>query len=431
MNKTALKIAVSPLVMGLTMVGCSTTETSMFRPAAESAKVARVDEQASRYFDLAQQALQKGDTSSALGHAERAVELSPRDAGYRMLLGDLYLKSGRFVSAETAFSDVLTLNPGNSRATFSLVLAEIALGKQGSALIKLDRLSQTASAADVGLAYALAGYPDRAVAMLEGAARLHGADGRVRQNLALAYALSGDWQRARVTAAQDLSPADLAGRMEQWASFVQPSAQWDQVASLLGVTPAQDSGQPIRLALAPAAPQPAVYAQAEVQAALEAPVPESVQYAAVQAPVESVQYQDVTPAAVQPEPKAAPVWRASTPSTPAQPKKVLKQASRGSTGTGRFVVQLASYGSPADLQQGWSQLQKRYGLGSYAPLSAAVTLPGKGRFHRLSVAGFGSQSEAASVCGAIKGKGGACFVRTISGDAPLRWASRNVAKPKA
>ena len=39
-----------------------------------------------------------------LVHAEAAVDAAPRDAGYRMLLGDLYLKNGRFQSAETSSS---------------------------------------------------------------------------------------------------------------------------------------------------------------------------------------------------------------------------------------------------------------------------------------------------------------------------------------
>lgn len=424
MNKLALKIAVSPLVIGVTMVGCATTDqSSMFQPVASSAKEAREDQQASHYFGLAQQSVQQGNTPAALAHAEKAVELSPRDAGYRMLLGDLYLKSGRFASAETTFADVLALDPGNNRATFNLVLSEIALGKQASALIKLDRLSETAAPGDVGLAYALAGYPDRAVTILETAARAPDANGRVRQNLALAYALSGDWQRARVTASQDLSPADLAGRMEQWATFVQPAAQWDQVASLLGVTPAEDSGQPVRLALAPVASESA-YAQAELPATPEPVTERVVQYAAIEAPapVEEVKFAQAVQSLVEPK---AEVVRASLPAPtfePAPVKKMVKQERR--TGTGRFVVQLASYGSASDLEQGWSKLQKRYGLGSAAPVTTTITLPGKGRFHRLSMAGFDTRAEAARACASIKAKGGACFVRGMSGDAPVQWASR-------
>jgi hypothetical protein len=57
-------------------------------------------------------------------------------------------------------------------------------------------------------------------------------------------------------------------------------------------------------------------------------------------------------------------------------------------------------------------------------VSAIVNLPGKGKFHRLSLAGFGTQAAAARTCASIKGKGGACFVRATSGDVPMQWASR-------
>jgi Flp pilus assembly protein TadD len=427
-KRVALKIAVSPLVLGATMVGCNTTQSTMFRPAPTSAKEARADQQSSRYYELAQQAAQKGDLGEALNLAEKAVEQSPRDAGYRMLLGDLYLKNGRFLSAETAFSDVLTLHPDNSRARFNLALAQIALGKQYAALVQLDRLSETASPADLGLAYALAGQPARAVAMLEPAARAMDATGRVRQNLALAYALTGDWQRARVTASQDLSPADLQPRMEQWASFAQPKASHDQVASMLGVTPAQDAGQPVRLALAPPAPEPVALAQAEMAPELQVEAPALAEIAPAAPQAESsargVQYAEAVQTLVAPvqadvAPTAAPI-RAFVPA-PAKP-----EAPRRGT-AGRYVVQLGAYNNARIAAQAWSRLQGRYDLGSFSPVKAVVSLPG-GTFHRLSVGGFSNQAEAASLCKSIKGKGGACFVRAVAGDAPIRFATRSVHK---
>ena len=42
------------------------------------------------------------DGGRAIPLAERAVEKSPRDAGFRALLGNCYLAGGRFASAEAA-----------------------------------------------------------------------------------------------------------------------------------------------------------------------------------------------------------------------------------------------------------------------------------------------------------------------------------------
>ncbi len=270
-KNVSLQIAASTLVLGLTMVGCKPAGSS-YRPAAVSANAVKADAQAAKASEQAQAAFQKGDTAGAVTLAERAVELSPRDVGYRVLLGDLYLKSGRFLSAENAFTDVLTLDEGNARATLSLALAQVAQGKNREAVERLNRAS-SAAPADVGLAYALAGQPQRGIELLEPAARTPGATARVRQNLALAYAIAGDWQRARITASQDLSPDEVGKRMEQWAAFANPTTVHLQVATLLGTSPVQDSGQPVRLALAPAAPEAPVYAEAEAPApAPEAPV---------------------------------------------------------------------------------------------------------------------------------------------------------------
>lgn len=404
MSRSALRIAVAPLAIGVTMVGCSTTP-SLFQPVAASSQEARADRRAAVLIEKAQEAARGGHFAAALSQAEQAVALVPRDAGYRMTLGDLYLKNGRFRSAETTFSDVLSLHPDNSRAGFSLALAQIALGKKGEALGQLEQLATRESPADLGLAFALAGRADRAVAMLEPAAREAGATARVRQNLALAYALSGDWAKAQAIASQDLSPADLAPRMEEWAGFAQPRAVHDQVAAMLGVTPVEDPGQPVQLALAPEAAAPVALAEVAVAApAMSEPVTLAIAPAA--------QPQVTIAAAAPPAPVrvAAAKPQLATPAVPAA--------------GGRYVVQLGSYNSAAMAQHAWRQVSARYRLGGHAPLHAAVRLPG-GTFHRLSVAGFAGQAQALAACRSIRAKGGTCFVRARSGDAPIRFASRN------
>ncbi|HEX8622367.1 MAG TPA: tetratricopeptide repeat protein, partial [Allosphingosinicella sp.] len=239
-NSVVLKFAVSALAITATMVACKPAVGGS-RVASASAKAPRADQQAAELAAKAQAAAQRREFAEGLGYAERAVELSPGDVGYRMTLADLYMKNGRFQSAETTFDDVRTLDPGNQRAAFSIALARIALGRPAGAVAELDRIAETAPPADIGLAYALAGEPGRAIELLEPAARAPGATGRVRQNLALAYALAGDWDEARVTASQDVSPAELGGRLRQWAALAQPGGGAAQVAALLGVTPAADS----------------------------------------------------------------------------------------------------------------------------------------------------------------------------------------------
>ena len=478
-RSVALKFAVSAVTIAVTMVACKPAAMA-YRPAFASENATKGARDAADLYAKAQAALQKGDKAKALASAERAVELAPRDLAYRMLLADLYLKNGRFQSAETTFRDVLVLDPGNARASLAVALTEVALGHSDEAIAGLDRLAETAQPTDLGLAYALAGQPKRAIELLEPAARAPGASGRTRQNLALAYALNGDWQKARLTAAQDVSPGELGARLQQWAALAEPSAPTDRVAALLGVRPAADSGQPARLALAVPAEPATRLAEAEpapvsAPAAAPAPAPEPIVVAAaapapVPAPVAPVQ---AAPAPVQtaqaivpawdsapnrdpaPQPAASPVAeetkplyaeavqalvrpnpaviRASAPiaplghfDAPARRGFTRAVAPVRSSGPGKYAVQLGSFSSAGNVERAWAQAYKRYGFADHVPLSTTFTLKGRGTFHRLSVAGFDSRDEASRVCLSVRAKGGACFVRAVAGDAPVQWASRYV-----
>ena len=77
-------------------------------------------------------------------------------------LGEIYMKSGRLESARDMFADVLELDPTNVRGGMSFALMQIALGRPQAAVAQLDALQGRAADADVGLAYALAGLPERA-----------------------------------------------------------------------------------------------------------------------------------------------------------------------------------------------------------------------------------------------------------------------------
>lgn len=426
-----LKFAASALILGVTTIGCTPNRSGL---ASASSVPARAQQHAGDYIAKAEAAARQKDFATALVNTEDAVAASPSDVGYRMMLADLYVKNGRFASAQTSYADVLTLNPGNPRATLNLALVEIAQGRTEDARALLDGIAATAPAADVGLAYALAGQPQRAVAMLEAAARAPGADGRTRQNLALAYALCGDWKKARSTAAQDVSPADLEQRMTQWAALAHPASQASQVATILGVTPAADQGQPVRLALAPpASPDVQTAAVEAPKVADTAPPVETAQadpaptIAPVPVPVQAAQpsYADAVNSLVE----SPAVIRASATAyrEPVSAVAAIERAARPQAHASRFVVQLGAYRTAPQVEKAWASKYRKFRFASTSvPLSTTVSLPGHGVFHRLSVSGFGSHDEAARLCGAIRSSGGECFVRATAGDAPVRWASRYV-----
>lgn len=448
-------LAASGLVFGATLVGC----TAGKNPVSSAANVASMlNKGAAAAADAATRALGRNELGTAIVEAERAVGLSPRDAGYRSLLGNIYLKAGRFDSAEQAFTEVLLLNPGDGRAALSRSLAQIALGDRDGARNTLANTQGAIAAADLGLATALAGDPVGALAILEPAARAVDADGRVRQNLALAYALAGHWDQARIVGAQDISPVDLPDRLAAWADFARPDKAADTVPTLLGVQRAEDPGRPERLALivepiapaeavatvAPVAPTiaqtvsvEAVAAPVEPAAAFATPEPVEVPAVAIaEAPV--VQAPAAAPAVEEPnawealaEVRAAaraPV-RASAPKpTPELVRAALSPRSgRRAPGlSGRYVVQLGAYYSKARVESAWAAAVGQYGrLGAFQPSSSGVSMRGR-TLHRLSVSGFSTSREAQGLCLRFRRQGGSCFVRTLAGDQPIRWAGRKV-----
>ena len=393
-------------------------------------------------------ALNSHNVPMAIQFAERAVAKSPNDAGFRALLGNAYFAGGRFRSAETAYQDSLTLFSGQPQVALKLALVQIAQGKNRDAVAGLGANRQILDVSDYGLALALAGRPGQAIAALEPAARQKDADPVVRQNLALAHALAGHWDEARVIAGQDVPVAQLDTRIQQWMQLAKPARPSDQVASLVGVTPAAaDAGQPIQLALhkdgtrmaqatasEPAAPQvaqaaatpsqpaaPVVVAAAPVQ-----PAPMVVAVAPAPPPARATTTLATFAASAVAEAKAviaSVMPHSPAPAAkPAKPRKPVQTAQR--RGNSSAVVQLGAYGSPDRVLGAWNGAAKKYGaLKAYMPMSARFASP-KGTFYRLSVRGFYSLGEANALCASVKRSGGSCFVRNFAGDKPVQYASR-------
>jgi Flp pilus assembly protein TadD len=441
MSKFRFASAASFIVLGSMIAGCAAPQTRVTtsgfggRAGGEIGLATR-----------ALAALNANDIPTAINFAERAVEGTPSDAGFRALLGNAYFAAGRFASAEAAYKDALSIYSAQPQVVLKLALVEIAQGKNAEAVDFLNSAQPILDAADYGLALALAGRPDDAVQVLQQSARATGADARVRQNLALAYGLSGDWINARIVASQDVRADQLDSRIQQWMQLATPAHSFDQVAALTGVTPAAaDPGQPTRLALRPAetkqaeaAPAPTLAPAPAQQVAQVAPAP--VQQFAEAAPVAP---EFVAPAPPPEDPARVAVAAADASPVPAfapeapQPivepqlasltvklPPVRKAAAVLRTGKSNAVVQLGAYGSRERVAAAWDQLTKRYPkLKAYAPMTARFDSP-KGTFYRLSIKGFDNQQEAIARCSLLKSRGGACFVRNVAGDAPIQFASR-------
>ncbi|MDJ0277797.1 SPOR domain-containing protein [Sphingomonas sp. 2R-10] len=387
------------------------------------------DGAAGKFAGKALQALAKHRPAQAVTFAEQAVALSPRDATYRSLLGRAYLAAGRFASATQAFSDVLALDPTDAKAALNLALAQTATGEWVAARDTLTAHSARISPADRGLALALAGDPAGGIALLSEAARDPAATATIRQNLALALALDGRWVDARTVASVDMAPAQVDQRLVEWAAFARPEHAAQQVAALLGVTPAPDRGQPVQLALsAPAAP--VALAQAD-------PVPD---VPAAVVPVEPVVDTPIVPAVPAPVRLAATVRPAITFAprreiVQALPASYLRQApvrmaararataapaAQAATG-GNYYVQLGAFDNAAVARDAWRRMRRNVPrLSALTPQGMQASIRGAS-FYRLSVGGL-ARADAATLCGSVRAKGDRCFVRTHAGEQLASWA---------
>lgn len=433
------KAAISSLLVATTMVGCS---GAAFKPSA-SAVTPQKD--AARLADNAVKALASRDAGTAVAAAEAAVRAAPDNAAYRQILGRSYVAGGRFVSAETALTDAMTLGNSDPRTVVSLALVQIALGRQDAARTLLAAHTDTVPATDYGLALAMAGDPAEGVRILSEAIHDPSANARTRQNLAYAYALAGRWKDARVMAGQDLEPLAANERIAQWASIAEPALAPQRVAALMGVAiDMADAGLPATLALAPSGAAPVALAEAaaapveadiapvETASADPAPASKIIETAApapsVQAPAAPVR----TAAVAKAKPDFAVESRgakgkASLAAAPARMQQValLKPASSGAS---NWVVQLGAYDTAAIAKDKWMGMARGNStLAAFPVLTSQATVKGK-PYHRLAISGFVNRADAMTLCRTIQAQRGQCFVREgAPGATPQRWA---VATPR-
>ncbi len=422
-------MATRSIKLRLTIVAGTALAVSLLGGCASGGMVSRANS-----ADSARVALSKGQPAKAVASSEAAVAASPRDAALRVLLGQSYFKSGRFQSAATTFDDAMKLGDNSARTALSLALANIGAGNQQAALSVLDDWRGEIPASDLGLALALAGEPERGVAILADALRGGDNSPKVRQNLAYAYALAGRWREARVMASQDVPGDQIDKRITEWAATIQPEQYQQRVAALIGTPVRSDPGQPAALALAnnPAAEQLAAQTTADPAAPVVAAVP-TTQLAAAELPAVGEAAEVATPEPVQQAyvaPIAEPADAGAAPAAPVtrfysepmiqsftpqqtvaavrNPLKLLPTAMNGS-----HLVQLGSFSSAQGARRAWGIYSARNSkLSAYRMTITPAVVRGKNVW-RVAAAGLNGAGAANGLCSSVKRGGGACFAYAV------------------
>ena len=373
-----------PMLAGLGASMCLAPGAVATRASSEQAELTKLATQASQ---AARKNLQSGNARRAIWAAERAVAAMPSSAAYRVQLGQSYMMAGRFLSAETAFADALTLEPSNSTAILKLALVRIALGKPKAARDLLESQQSELPVSDYGLALALAGDPAAGIDVLVPAMRAGEANARLRQNLALAFAMADTGQ-----------PQELAlGRPNQL----------DTGFAQLEVRPMPPENVP------EPAPQAASVVTAQLARALR-PAADQSRY--------EVLAEEKDPAIV-----PAYVKRLPAPAPMAEIPQRWRRAFRSGEG---YVVQIGAYRTPQAAAKSWAQTAKRWRhLESYAVHQARVRGE-KGTVYRISLGKFASREEARRVCGQLRAQGASCFPRAVTAVDTLRYAAKAPARPR-
>ncbi|MDP3908375.1 lipopolysaccharide assembly protein LapB [Novosphingobium sp.] len=463
-RRTALPLGLVGAIAAIAIAGGSFSGAVVAKPSPDKSLAA------------AQVALGKGQIDKAIALAETAVAGNPREPSYRALLGQAYLRAGRFESAVTTLDDAMKLGDNTGKTALALSLANVAAGNSRAAVAILDDWRDAIPASDLGLALALSGESSRGVAVLADALRGGENSVKVRQNLAYAYALDGRWREARTMVAQDV-PANLVdGRISDWAMKARPEDHKLRIAALLSAPLRADPGQPATLALAnsaaaeqlaaerSAAPLVAAAAPAPVPAYAAAPaelpavadvspaaVAELASYAPVEAvpaaPAEAPVYAAPAPAAVQQagmtfvsnpvvqalptryQAKAAPRTMAAAKAAPKAAPAYRMAAATG----GAHAVQLGSFKSPQGARRAWGYYAaKNPELKNFRMVITPAKVKGRD-YWRVAAAGLNA-SGAQGMCSSVKARGGVCFAYTTQpnavGKAPAPMLARAKPAPK-
>jgi Flp pilus assembly protein TadD len=201
-----------------------------------------------------------GDYDSAIPLYGRALQARPDGVQAKLGLGQVYLTIGLPDEAAAMFRDVLKRDESDQMARRGLALALVSMGqptlaeRQLDAALRadsrdyrtlnaygvvLDMLGQHAEAqaryrqgieiapdfvalrSNLALSLAISGQPQEAIALLVPLASSRAADGRIRQNLAFAYAMNGELENCLQVSRRDL---DEASAQRQLHYFMQLKA---------------------------------------------------------------------------------------------------------------------------------------------------------------------------------------------------------------
>lgn len=197
-----------------------------------------------------------GSSDEAAGVMRKAVNRFPGHAGVNLEYGKVLVQSDRAFEAVRYLETAVQADPNDWRALSAYGVAFDQIGEHGQARRIYDRAlamapGQMSVLNNKGLSYALEGDLSKAKTVLR-QALAGGGDARMRQNLALVLAISGDLREAERLARSDLPPIVADNNIGVYRQLVNQPAYWGEYAAATADIPAFDEAP--AAPLSPAAP---------------------------------------------------------------------------------------------------------------------------------------------------------------------------------
>ncbi len=390
-----------------------------------------INEDSASLMRVAETTRTAGDPASAIPLYQRAAKLLPESAEPLIGLGETLNELRAYGEASEAWSRAVALAPKNVAALKGYGTALTGLNQPHLALVKFqaalalapepgiynglgvayDMLGEASQAQasyrsglqgapddlglvnNLGLSLALSGQHAEAIALLERAVTLPGVTVRHRQNLALAYGLSGNAERAARLARLDLDEQRVRqnlGYYQVLRSMTDHAAKVAAVGSLgtpgVLAKPAETSILPRRRS----APR-----QADAQPKAGAPGGAVVAGAGLAAePL------------ITPRPPAAPITTASAP-----PQPLIRPASLAPVSGSIWRVQIGALSNRNGARAEWDRVRELHGdlLGPLDLRLQQTTLE-RGTFYRIQGGPLANLEQAQSLCATLESRDQSCLV---------------------
>ena len=174
-----------------------------------------------------------GSNNEAVGIMQKAADLHPDNAAVSLEYGKVLVEGGRAFEAVRYLETAAAKAPTDWSALSAYGVALDQIGEHEAARTKYDRALAMAPGEvmllnNKGLSY---GNLSMARVTLRQASASAGSNARIRQNLALVLALSGEMREAERLARSDLPPLVADNNIDVYRQLMNQPAYWDQYAA--------------------------------------------------------------------------------------------------------------------------------------------------------------------------------------------------------